>query len=254
MRAVVALVALAGCFSKPPRPSGNTGDGGADDDAKLDRGPRVVFQQAASRVQGSSLTNQATVPDALDRYLVVTLQIGASCDVAAPSPILAQAEDENGTVHPLTSIATVLGTPCGETSRSELLELRAPPAGLLEITVALDGIADSLHSAAIVFAGIDQVTPTRESSTAEGEGAFTSVVVAAEAGDLVLTTLGHGAAIETAGPLQEEVFRLNRGNETTLNNSAASTAPGAAILTMTFEAIGVDQWQSIAIPLRPSGT
>lgn len=254
MRAVVVLVALVtGCLSKPPRPSGDPGDGGLDGDARPGTGPRVIASLGGSRAAASSLTTTIEVPDRPDRYLLATVQVGSDCATVAPSTILAQVEDADGTLHPLMPIASISGTPCGQTSRSELWELRAPPAGGLEVTVALDGIAMSLHGAAIVFAGIDQTTPTRAPASASGEGAFTSVEVAAEAGDLVLTTVGHGTTIETPGPLQKELFLVNHGTSTTLDNSSASTAPGAALVTTTFEAVGVDQWQTIAVPLRSSG-
>ncbi len=217
-------------------------------------GPRFLREQPADRKQGGSLTYLITVPDEPDCYLLVTAQVGSNCDDTAPAINLAQAKNPQAQLLTLTSIASVTGTPCTGNTHSELFELRAPPPGTYEITVAVAGVAPSLHSAALVFANVDPTTPTRTGATASGASAFSSVVVDSHVGDLIVNTTGHGAPLETAGPRQTEIFKRNVDTTTTLNNSSASFAAGTgAPIEMTWNAQAVDQWQTISTPLRSPG-
>ena len=257
MRGVLLIAAMAGvatgCFTRPPRPADDAAP--APDDADLVApGPRVLQSSARSRNDGPSLAYTISIPSEAD-YLLVTAQIGGTCSNPAPPIATIEARDESMTTHPLTSIATITGTPCSaDGSHAELFELRSPPEGSLEIVIALVGIAPSLHTAAIAFANVDPDNPTRATATASGDSARTSVSVEARPGDLVVNTLGHGQTIDTPGPKQMEIFRTNVDSTTTLNNSSASTAAGGSgEIEMTWEARAVGQWQSIAVALRTAG-
>lgn len=250
--AAVAGVA-AGCFTTPPRPDDDAAPAPDDADTVLP-GPRVLQDTTRSRNDGPSLAYTISIaPEA--NYVLVTAQIGGTCSNPAPPIATIEARDEAMTTYPLTSIATITGTPCSaDGSHAELFELRSPPEGSLEIVIALVGIAPSLHSAAIAFANVDPDNPARATATTSGDSARTSVSVDAMAGDLVVNTLGHGQTIDSPGPKQMELFRTNVDGTTTLNNSSASTAPGRnGAVEMTWEARAVGQWQSIAVALRTPG-
>lgn len=245
----VLLLVMAGCFTKPAPPGG-----GDPDAAPIEPGPRKLQHTARSRNDGASLTYTISVQDEPDRYLLVTAQIGGNCIDVVPPIITAEVRDTAMNVYPLVSITNVRGVPCGvDAAHLELYELRSPPAGSLAVTIALATQPSSLHSAAIAFANVDQITPTRPIASATGESVLASVVAEAEPGDLVVNTIGHGQTLQNPGPNQTEIFRTNVDSSNTLNNSGASLAPGAGFVEMTWEAAAVDQWQTIATPLRTAG-
>ncbi len=249
LRAAV-LVLVAGCFSKPPRP--DVGDAGLDGASSAR--PRLVDTLPAARTQASSVTYSITVPEEPDPYLLVTLQVGSNCDDTAPPLATAEVQDQNAVAQPLVSIATLTGTPCLGNTRSELFELRTPAPGTYSIVLAVSGIAPSLHSAALVFANVDQANPTRGTATASGEGAVATVSITSVESDLIVNTVGHGTTLETPGPEATEIFRRNLDSSTTLNNSGASFAAGTGEgVEMTWEAVGLDQWQTIVAALRAAG-
>lgn len=249
---MLLVLAVTGCFAKPPRPEGEPADGPADGDA-TDR-PRLAAAQPASRTAGSSLSYSITIPDEPDRYLLVTIQIGTNCDDSAPP--ITNAELHAGIdIVPLVSVAQLISTPCGGNTHSELYELRAPAPGSHEVVVAVAGTAPSLHSAALAFVNVDGAQPIRAQTMATGDSAMSSVAIASEPGDLVVNTVGFGAAIDGPGASQHEIFRRNVATTTTLHNSAASFASGTgAQLDMTWDAASVEQWQTISTALRAPGT
>jgi hypothetical protein len=246
----VALVLAAGCFSKPPRPE--PGDAGVDGAASAR--PRLVDKLAAARSQASSVTYSITIPDEADPYLLVTLQLGTHCDDTAPPVNLAEVQDQDGASQPLVSIASLASTPCLGNTHSELFELRAPAPGTYAVVLSVAGIAPSLHSAALVFANVDRANPIRETATASGEGALATVAIASEESDLIVNAVAHGTTLEQPGPNATEIFRRNIDSSTTLNNSGASFAAGTGdLIEMTWEAGGLDQWQTISAALRATG-
>lgn len=205
-------------------------------------------------MQASSVTYSISVPDEADPYLLVTLQLGTHCDDTAPPVNLAEVQDQDGASQPLVSIAAIDGTPCLGNSHSELFELRAPAPGTYAVVLAVAGIAPSLHSAALVFAAVDRANPIRETATAAGEGARATVSIASEESELIVNAVAHGTALDKPGPNDTEIFRRNIDSSTTLNNSGASlTAGTGAQLEMTWEAGGVEQWQTISAALRAAG-
>lgn len=249
LRAV--LVLAAGCFSKPPRPD-ELGDAGADGAGSAR--PRLVDKLTAARSQASSVTYSISVPDEPDPYLLVTLQLGTHCDDTAPPLALTEVHDQDGASHPLVSIATLTGTPCLGNTHSELFELRAPAPGTYSVVLSVAGIAPSLHSAALVFANVDRANPIRQTATASGEGALATVAIASVESDLIVNTIGHGTTLEKPGANSTEIFRRNIDSSTTLNNSGASLASGTGgLVEMTWEAVGLDQWQTISAAVRAAG-
>lgn len=238
----------AGCFTKPPRP--DDGDGPTDGGASAR--PVLVDHVSAARVNGSSVAYPISIPD--DAYLLVALQLGSNCDDSAPALALAEVHDPQARSLPLISIAQVTGTPCLGNTHSELFELRAPAAGTYSVVLSVAGVASSLHSAALVFTGVDRDDPTRMTVAASGEGAVATVAISSAATDLVVDAIGHGTMLVNPGPQDTTVFLDNIDSATTLSNSAASTAAGTgSIVEMTWHAAGLDQWQAIAAALRAAG-
>ena len=105
----------------------------------------------------------------------------------------------------------------------------------------------------MAFAGVHQITPVRASATARaGNNSNTiSVMVASAPYDLVVETAGTGGNFNNPGMGQTMVFRNNASSGNTLDNSAASTKPGAAGMVTVSWSVGLDESQEIASSLRP---
>lgn len=196
----------------------------------------------------ASLTYPLTIPAGTDRALIVSVQLGSNCATAVPTV--------SGVTYAgvaLTRIRTIAGTPCGlATTRSEQWRRIAPATGTNNIVVTLSAATGfTIHSGAMAFTGVAQTTPVRASAAARGTGTSSTVTVTSAVDDMVVNTVGHGCGITAAGQTQRFLNNVSCGN--TLDNSAGSTAAGAApsvAMTWTF---GVsDEWQTISSSLRPS--
>ncbi len=202
----------------------------------------------------SSLTYSLTIPDGNDRLLVVSVLIGDnSSPCIATSPTVASVTYGKG---PLNQITAIVGTPeCdGGAPRSEQWWLAAPATGPHDVVVTLSDNAQTIHSGAMAFEGVDQFGPVRNFASAIGRSRSSSVHVPSSDGDLVVNTVGQGDGIFDAGTGQTLLFIQNGDSSNTLNNSAASTAPGASGgVTMTWTFWNIDSWQTISSSLQPAG-
>ncbi len=210
---------------------------------------QVSFAAAAnSSTTGiSTVSYPLTIPAGANRFLIVSAQLGSNC--AGSSPTVASITYAGVALTPITS---VVGTPCGPATRSEQWQLVAPATGSNNVDVTLSAAAPSLHSGVMAFTGVDQTTPVRAFASASGSTAAASVTVASAANDIVVNTVGEGRLITGPGAGQTQRFLKNGSNGTTLDNSAGSTAPGAASVTMTWTfGGGADEWQSISSSVRP---
>ncbi len=196
----------------------------------------------------SSLSYPLDLPDGPDRILLVSVMVGANCD--APTITV------SGVAYAhiaLTRIAAIVGTPCDlNTTSTEQWLLVAPPVGTGDVDVSLTGKAPSLHVAAMAFAGVNQQTPVRASSTARGDGLGSTVSVGSAAGDLVVNVVGQGNRI--IAPSGDATLRFvdNASSSTTLDNSAGSTSDGGSVVTSIWSFGSPDEWQTISTSLRPA--
>jgi hypothetical protein len=282
MRAVALFVAVAACYRPTPPsdvPCASNGecpagllcdvsrtppvcvdhlpgiepDGGPDaapDAAPPDAMIPPTFVAAARANAGAvaSLSYALTIPPGDRRFLLVSIQLGSNCSDAVPAILGVKYAGAA-----LTRITTILGTPCGmTTTRSDQWQLVAPPVGTDNVEVTLAGAGDTIHSGALAFAGIDQMTPVRATANARGAGVQSSVAVASQPGDLVVNTVGQGGGIDAPGAGQTQRFKRNASGANTLDNSAASTAQAAGMTTtMTWTFNVADEWQSISSVLQP---
>lgn len=210
----------------------------------------VLVASVSTRTTGtSSLSFLLTVPPGVDRFLIVSAAIGSAC--GDPSVATVTGVTYGGV--PLNRIDAVTGTPCdAKVTRSEQWQLVAPAMGTNEVLVTLSGPGLTLHGGALLFTGSNQVTPVRASMTGRGASTEASVVVPSAIGDLVVSTVGQGDSIVSTGLGQTSVSVLNAGGSNTLDNSAASTAPGAApVVAMDWRFAISDEWQMIVSSLQP---
>lgn len=223
-------------------------------DAPADSGmpaaaPALVTSAATHAVSVATVHLPLTMPATTDGFVLVSVAIGSNCsDTAVPTVAsVAYAGIALGRVTAIT------GTPCAAAAtRSEQWALAGPAIGTTDVVVTLSGSAATVHVGALAISGVDPVMPVRASATGNGSDIAASVIVESAPGDLVVSTVGQGDGIAATGAGQTRVFLLNVGGSNTLDNSGASTAPGAApMVAMNWTFGSSDQWQMIASSIRP---
>jgi len=222
--------------------------GSADAPPDAPQPPAFVAEAHTNGANVASLRYTLTIPPGSGRFLVVTVQLGSPC--AGTVPEVTSVTYGNLA---LTRITTITGTPCGmNTTRSDQWQLVAPPLGTNDVDVVLGGPALTVHSAALAFVGIDQMTPVRATAIARGNGTASTVSVNSAPGDLVVNTVGEGGKIGAPGTGQTLRFLDNNSGGDTLDNSAASTQTAAGTsTTMTWTFTDQDEWQTISSSLQP---
>jgi hypothetical protein len=238
-----SLIVMAAC--------GRTGFDPIDVDPDASRvpPPLLVASTNARTSDTSSLSFLLTVPPGIDRFLIVSVGVGSACGDLSVATV-------TGVTYagvPLERIDAVTGTPCSaNVTRSEQWQLVAPAMGTNDVVITLSEPGLTLHGGALVFTGSSQTTPVRASMTGQGAGMEASVAVLSAIGDLVVSTVGQGDAIIATGIGQTPVLLLNGSGANTLDNSAASTALGAApVVAMDWRFEISDEWQMIVSSLQP---
>jgi len=209
--------------------------------------PMLVGLAKIHGAKTATLTFPMTVPAGDNRFLIVTAGVGSGCVDPIPTVITATYADL-----PLTRLDAISGTHCGPNgARSEQWRLVAPPVGTNNVVIKLGDTGLTFHAGALAFTGVNQATPVRASAKGSGSGMDASVVVDSAVGDLVVATVGQGGVIVSPGNGQNTAFVDNASGGNTLDNTAASTALGAApTVTMDWSFEGVDEWQMIVASLR----
>jgi hypothetical protein len=258
MRAAVTLSvlgSLAGCDSlfglQHLRDRDATGDGGLAD-ATPDAPEGIYFQTVASSSgqNADAVAVPIMVPPGENQVMVIFVAVGTNCvDTTQPSTKSVALDQAT----PM-SIGFVEGTPCRmQLSRSEVWLVKGPPTGANSVVVALNGSARSLHASALVFAGVNLAEPYRGPAGATGEGVASTLMVDSAPDDMVVSFVAQGTMI--TGPVAPGTLRYlaNVNADTTLNNTAASTYPGASpTVTATWTFGSSDQYQAIALSLKPA--
>jgi hypothetical protein len=227
---------------------------GARDATATDAPPGMPMFVGAEHFNTSTVSQFSypiTIPAGTKRALVVSVQIADQNCSGGTTPTVTSVKYANAS---LTQLATILGTGgCATDTRSEQWLITNPMTGTHNIDVQLSATsATSVHSGAIWFTGVNPATPVRASATASGTGTGSTVDVASAPNDLVVNTVGEGRMI--VQPLTGTLaFLNNQSGGDTLDNSAASYAPGASpTVTMEWQfSPMVDEWQTISSSLRP---
>jgi hypothetical protein len=229
-------------------------------DHLLDLQPITVHHDASTRPQllqhafahdglVPMVTFKVQVPDVANTLVIVTVMLAGD---QGTSPAIGSITC-GGTA--LTQFEQIVFVPLQPTTRSEQWLLVAPPAGLDDVVVLLDAPGASVHASALVFGGVDQVNPIRNSNHTSGFDVASTLTVDSADSDLVESCIGHGQGLATVGGGQTVVFIDNVNTSTALNNHACSTASGAApsveMSWMDGSNIG-DSFQEIAASLQPA--
>ncbi len=184
---------------------------------------------------------------AASNLLLVTAETGhGSCDEA---PTVTSISYANVTLSP---IAQILGVPlCATDTRSEVWALISPPLGSAQVSVVLSGSDGTVHSTAIAFENANLLQPVRNTATALGMAATPRCRSRAPRVISSSASWVRATSIANAGPGSNLLFIDDVTPATSLDNTAASTLPGAASATADWSFGGSDLWQEILVSLRP---
>ena len=247
---VVSLVACGSVNSAPPidaAPDVIAPPVDASVDAPPPTPPVLAGVAKLHAANTAKLTVPMTIPAGDNRFLIVTVGIGSGC--VDPIQIVLGA---SYAAMPLARIDAISGTKCGpDGARSEQWRMVAPPVGTSDVVVQLSAPGLTVHVGALAFTGVNQASPVRASSTGSGSGADAKLTVTSAVGDLVVASVGQGGMIVSPGAGQNPALIDNASGANTLDNTAASTALGAApSVTMDWSFQGVDEWQMVVSSLQ----
>jgi len=184
-----------------------------------------------------------------NQLLVVFAAIGSYCnDLSVPNAIVVYAGAAPTPFHSRT------GTPCeGTLSHSYMWLFPDPPAGVNEVLISLDAQAHSLHGGALLLSGVDTNAAVRTVASGSGKAVASSVDVASDVGDFVVSFVAQGTNIVDPGTGNTLRYLDNVDDATTLGNTGVSTIPGASPSVAAQWTFSVsDEWHAIAVSLRPA--
>lgn len=216
--------------------------------------PQFAGEEHRSAANTNGLVYMFEVKPGDRRFLLVTVQVGALCADSSPERSSVTFSGQR-----LEFIKEIRGTAkCETATRSEQWGLIEPPIGEYPVVVMMKDNFNTMHSAALSFTGVNQIKPVRSSAIASGDIGNPGVTVSSATGDLVVNTVGYGGGTMDGhqggilGPVRcDKLFVYNVSHSSTLDNSAACTAPGATEVTITWEVDGEDEWQTISSSLQP---
>ncbi len=204
----------------------------------------VDASSSAANDFGTSLTWSHTVDFTSNRLLLV----GVSLQYATSSEVTYNAI-------PLTLVGRQHGGSAANDGYVEIWSLVNPPAGTGTIVVTVpDG--DAIVAGAVSLTGVDQSTPVGGFTGANGESTAPAVAVSSAPGELVFAALmwNHDWAPVIAGASQTELWNRPKVNAGYSNvTGAASTAPGAASVTMSWTTED-DSWAVGAVSVKSAST
>ena len=196
----------------------------------------VVFDAASSATNSLvTLTYSHTVTTAANRLLIVTMHESDS-QVAIVSATYAG-----------VAMTALLAQNTSTVARTELWYLIAPATGANDVVVVYADIFGH-SSGAASFSGVNQTTPIGNTNTNSGQATVISTVIASVVGNMVYDALGsHSNVTFTPGAGQTERFDINGDNG---SDSAGSTEPGAASVTMSWSDIVAGKfWAQVLVDI-----
>jgi hypothetical protein len=233
-------------FEELPGARSDSGAGSAVADGGTSEPPALV--SSAFGASGRNITSLSFMLDvpAGSNYALIAFHIGSQCF----DPSVSTVTSVSLAATMLSRVHQRVGTPCGPAStRSELWALAAPPLGTSSVAIQLAQPEDTIHGVGVALSGVDVTDPIGAVASDTGFGVTASVAVASATGQLVLSFVGQGDGIN--GSTQPQIYLDNVSAVNTMDNSAASQAPGVSpSVTMGWSFRNPDEWQVIVASVR----
>ena len=248
---VLGVVALAGCGRRgfDLRP-GDASAGDTVGDVDVPSGsPPFIGEAHGAQASTNQLTVPANVPAATSHALVA-VQLSQNCGLDPPAPAVTSVTLAGVDLQRVTSI---LGTPCGASlTRSEIWLAEAPAPGPTTAVATLGASVRGLHVGVVFVGGASPTAPVRAFNATSGYADSASLQVTSMPGDLVVSFAGHGNLLVAPDPSQTTAYVNNVDSNSSLDNTGAAYVTATATATTVGWSFGtVDEWQMIAVALRP---
>ncbi len=208
------------------------------------RGAIQVDATSTSFANGNTLVFSHTVGLGVDRVLVVGVSIyNANKTVASLT---------YGGL-PLTQIGFLDGGTGNNDRRMEMWMLVNPPVGTADVSITMSSGA-KLVAGATSFFGVNTATPIGGFFSNEAQTNLATIAVPSAAGELVMDVLSvtGNAATALVGPGQSQLWNLYSQSNGGAVVGTASTEPGAASVTMSWNLATTEYWVVGAISLKPA--
>ena len=126
-----------------------------------------------------------------------------------------------------------------------------PAAGTANVVVNLTANPDKgIVVGVTTFNNVDQATPLGTFASAESKTTTASVAVTSAAGEVVYDVVSFRNATITVGAGQTALYNINSGGE--VDGGGASTKPGAASVTMSWNGASSQDWAIGAVSIKPA--
>ena len=154
---------------------------------------------------------------------------------------------------PLTRVGFLDGGSGSDDRRMEMWRLVNPPMGTANVVMTMSSSAKVVAGVASFF-GVNTAAPHGTFASNEGKTNLATLVVPSAAGELVIDCMAvqGNAASATVGAGQTQLWNDFTRSVGGAVVGAASTEPGAASVTMTWNLAKVDYWVIGAVSLKPA--
>jgi uncharacterized repeat protein (TIGR01451 family) len=154
---------------------------------------------------------------------------------------------------PLTRIGFLDGGAGSDDRRMEMWRLVNPPIGMADVLLTMSSSAKLVVGVASFF-GVDPAAPHGAFVSNEAGTNLATLVVPSAAGELVIDCMSvqGDAATAMVGAGQAQLWNDYSRSVGGSVVGAASTEPGAASVTMTWDLSGVEYWVIGAVSLKPA--
>jgi uncharacterized repeat protein (TIGR01451 family) len=204
----------------------------------------IVFDaRSVMNGSGASFTLPHTVGVGNDRILIVGVSTFNSNKLVTAMTYAGQ---------PMTRIGFLDGGTGSNDRRMEMWRLVNPPMGTANVVVTMSSSSKTVVGAASFF-GVDPATPHGAFASNEANTNLATLTVPSAAGELVIDCLAvqGNAATALVGPGQAQLWNDYTRAVGGAVVGAASTEPGAASVSMTWNLSAVDYWVIGAVSLKP---
>ena len=207
-------------------------------------GAIVLDSRSVGSTNSASLTFAHTVGVGVDRVMIAGVSTFNANKTVASLTYAGQ---------PLTRLGFLDGGSGSNDRRVELWRLVNPPIGTANVVVNMSSGAKIVVGVATFF-GVNTAAPNGAFVANEGRTSLATLTVPGAAGELVVDCMAvqGNAATAVVGPGQTQLWNDVTRSVGGAVVGTASTEPGAASVTMTWNLAAVDYWVIGAVSLKPA--
>ena len=149
---------------------------------------------------------------------------------------------------------TLVGENISSTNgRMHLYSLLNPTVGTANVVVTLSSNPDrGIVVGVVTLNNVNQTTPLGTFSSASGTSLAANAIVSSAVGETVVDVATYRTNAMTVNASQSQLYNINSGGE--IKGGGMSTKPGAASVTMNWNAAASGDWAVGAVSVKPANT